>query len=162
MALDPRTFGDAPAALYLIELLNQRNDPLLTRKVSKTLATQRETLNELGRAHLEYDTISTRTLGRLLTLLSEHNQTRATAAIKAMDPFIAHLVVNVLEGGVKTWKRRVSLAASRQNMVARNTPSGCTVEQPIAKPLENEKGAAQLQERSKRYLQRKGKQDTLY
>ena len=162
MTLDPNTFGEAPAALYLVELLNQRNDPVLTRKVSKVLATQRETLNELGEAHLRYDTINIKTFGRLLTLMSEHNKTSATKHLEAHDKFIAHLVVNVLEGGIKTWKRRIAEAARKHSNIARNTPSGCSVEYPLASPLLDEKNARVLQERSKRYLQRKGKIDTLY
>ena len=172
MTLDPNTFGTAPAALYLTELLNQRNDQSLTRKVTRLLASHRETLNELGEAHLKYDTISTRTFGRLLTLLSEHNQCDATHAIYVHDSptenlpvhsaFIASIVVNVLEGGVKTWKRRVQEARRKQSTIARNTPPGCTVEDAMADPLDNEKGPKLLQERSKRYLERKGKKDTLY
>lgn len=162
MTLDPKTFGEAPAALYLVEILNQRNDQALTRKVSKTLATARTTLNELGEAHLRYDTISLKTFGRLLTLLSEFNQREAAKSIAVHDPFVAHLVVNVLEGGVKTWKRRVAEAAKKMSIIARDTPPGCTVEPPFAMPLLNEKGPALLQERSKRYLQRRAKRDTLY
>lgn len=162
MTLDSRTFGEAPAALYLVELLNRRNDQTLTRKVSKTLATQRETLNELGNAHLEYDVLTIKAFGRLLTLMSEHNQTKATEHIAKHDPFIAHLVVNILEGGVKTWKRRIAEAARKQSSIARNTPAGCTVEQPLATPLLMEKDARLLQARSKQYLARHGKQDTLY
>jgi hypothetical protein len=171
MSLDPNTFGTAPAALYLTDLLNQRDDQALTRKVTRLLAANRETLNELGEAHLKYDTLSTRTFGRLLTLLSEHNQRNATRAIAAHDPpgtikvgsvFIAGIVVNVLEGGIKTWKRRVQEARRKQSTLARNTPAGCTVEDAMAKPLDDEKGPKLLQERSKRYLERKGKKDTLY
>lgn len=160
--MDAKTFGDAPAAMYLVELLIKRDDPILTRKISKVLAASRETLNELGNAHLKYDTISTRTLSRLLTLLSEFNQTQATKSIAVIDPFLAHLVVNVLEGGVKTWKRRVQEARRKQSNVARNTPAGCRVDYVLAKPVDNEKTSSLLQERSKRYLERKGKIDTLY
>jgi hypothetical protein len=160
--MDARTFGDAPAAMYLVELLNQRANPLLTRKVSKVLATGRETLNELGNAHLEYDTLSTRAFARLLTLISDFNQGQAVAAIKVMDPFIAHLVTNVLEGGVKMWKRRVQDARRQQSSLARNIPEGITVQCVLAKPSLDEKDSRLLQARSKRYLQRKGKLDTLY
>jgi hypothetical protein len=172
MSLDPNTFGTAPAALYLTELLNQRDDQALTRKVTRLLAASRETLNELGEAHLQYDTLSTRAFGRLLTLLSEHNRRDATHAIAAHDSpdcaekagsaFIAGIVVNVLEGGIKTWKRRVQEARRKQSTIARNTAPGCTVEDAMANPLDDEKGPKLLQERSKRYLERKGKRDTLY
>lgn len=160
--MDAKTFGDAPAAMYLAELLTQRGDQALTRKVSKTLAAARETLNELGDAHLKYDTLSTRTFGRMLSLLSAHNQGDATKSIAAIDPFIAHLTVNVLEGGVKTWKRRVQEARRKQSHIARQTPAGCSVEDAMAQPLDNEKDSRLLQERSARYLARKGKRNTLY
>jgi hypothetical protein len=160
--MDAKTFGDAPAAMYLVELLNKRNDPILTRKISKVLASGRETLNDLGNAHLKYDTISTRTFARMLTLLSEFNQAKAAHSIAAVDPFMAHLVVNILEGGVKCWKRRVQEAQRKQSNVARSTPAGCRVFQVPANPIDDEKDSLTLQERSKRYLQRKGKIDTLY
>lgn len=160
--MDPKTFGDAPAAMYLVELLNQCNNPALTRKVSKTLAAARETLNELGEAHLKYDTLSTRTFGRVLSLLSGHNRLEATKSIVAIDPFIATLTVNILEGGVKTWKRRVQEARRKQSTIARNTPRGCSVHDAMAEPLPGEKDAHLLQERSARYLARKGKRNTLY
>lgn len=160
--MDPKTFGDAPAAMYLVELLNQRNNPTLTRKVSKVLANARSLLNELGEAHLRYDTISTRSFGKMLGLLSAYNQEHATKSIATIDPFIAHLTVNVLEGGVKTWKRRVQEARRKQSHIARATPSGCSVHDAMAKPLDDEKDSKLLQERSARYLERKGKRNTLY
>lgn len=162
MALDPKTFGEAPAAMYLVELLNQRNNPVLTRKVSRALAGSRELINEIGDAHLKFDVLSTRTLSRLLDMLSNYNQTVATASIAKMDPFIAQITVNVLEGSVKTWKRRTQEAVRKFSNIARNTPSGMTVPYVLAAPIPNEKDASTLRARSKRYLKSKGKLDTLY
>src|SRR5574343_497505 len=128
MALDKYTFGEAPAAMYLVELLNQRNDKGLIRKVSKILATSRGALNDLARAHLDYDTISTRTLSIMLNMMSEYHHKHVIEQIGKYDMHIAHLVVNVLEGGIKTWKRRVQKARRAQPNVARNTPEGCSVD----------------------------------
>lgn len=160
--LDPHTFGDSPAAIYLVELLNQKQDVLLTRKAAKVLAEGRELLGDVARAHLDYDALSTRSFSRLLTLLSAYNQSHATTSLRAHDEHVANLVVNLLEGGVKTWKRRVELARRQEKKMARQLPPGSSVQWVPAKPLLSEITTETLRLRSKGYLQRKGKRDTLY
>ncbi len=161
--LDPKTFGDAPAAIYLAELLNQRNSPVLARKVARVLAEGRELLADLARAHLDYDALSTKSLARLLPLISDYNQNRATLSLRQDDEHIANLVVNVLEGGLKTWKARVQKARRDEREAARHRPPGTAAGEWIpAAPLDDEKTSEVLRQRSKRYLARKGKTDTLY
>ena len=162
VALDPRTFGDSPAAIYLAELLNQKGDPVLARKVARVLADGRTLVADLTRAHLDYDALSTRSLARLLPLISQYNQTQAAESIRAEDNHIANLVVNVLEGGLKTWKRRVQEARRSEHQVARTRPPGVPAEWVPAVPLEHETTGEVLRERSKRHLARRGKVDTLY
>jgi hypothetical protein len=159
MALDKYTFGEAPAAMYLVELLNQRNDKQLTRKVSKALAESRSLLNDVTRAHLEYDVLSTKSLSKILNMVSEYNHTHIREIIGKHDPFIANLTVNVIEGTVKTWKRRVAKASKRRPRVA---DDGAVVDYMLAQPIPGEKDARQLQFRSAKYLERKGKINTLY
>lgn len=160
--LAPHTYGDSPAAIYLVELLNQKQDVLLARKAAKVLAEGRELLGDVARAHLDYDALSTRSFSRLLTLLSEHHQKQAANCLRAHDEHVANLVVNILEGGVKTWKRRVELARRQEKKMARQLPSGSSVQWVPAKPLLTELTSETLRRRSKSYLQRKGKRDTLY
>lgn len=159
--LEPHTFGDAPAALYLVEVLNQRQNPLLSRKVGRVLAENRRLLSEVTRAHLDYDVLSTKALAQLLVLLSSHHPV-AVQGIAAKDPHVANLTLNVLQGAVKTWKRRVEHARRQQRQVARLTPSRCSVPIVPAAALEGEITPALLQRRSKAYLARKSKRDTLY
>jgi hypothetical protein len=160
--LDSSTFGTSPAAIYLADLLNRRGNARLNRKVSRTLSNQRSYLNDLVNAHF-LGAIPLSTFCALLELMSANNQAAVVTAIAAeSEPFIANLVVNILEGGVKTWKRRAQEAARTRSTVARNTKPGDSVLEPMAVGVPNEKTAEDLVKRSKAYLARKGKKDTLY
>lgn len=161
MKLHPTTFGDSPAAMYLTVLLNERGDAALARKVGKILSNQRETLNDLVESHFA-DTLSIRTLNRQLNLLSKFNQTEATSAIAKIDPFIAGLVVNVLEGGIKLWKVRASAAAIKQRSTSKSVPSGTSAPRAYAYGIAGEKTDETAKSRSRAYLARKQKINTLY
>ncbi len=162
VSLGPNTFGDTPAAIYLVELLNKKNNPVLARKVAKILAEGREIVSDLARAHLEYDALTTKTLARLIPLLSEYFQTKAAEHLRPFDEHIANLTINVLEGSLKTWKNRVQHARRAERAMARELPPGVSKQWVPAKPLLNETTGEVLRKRSKRYLQKKGKVDTLY
>ena len=162
VALHHNTFGDTPAAIYLAELLNRRNDPVLARKTAKILAEGRELVADLARAHLEFDALTTKTLARLIPLLSEYFQTKAAESLRAVDDHIANLTINVLEGSLKTWKNRVQQARRSERTMARELPPGTSKQWVPANPLLNEVTGDVLRKRSKRYLERKGKSDTLY
>lgn len=162
VALDLRTFGDAPAAIYLVELLNKKNDPILARKAAKILAEGREIVSDLARAHLDFDALPTKTLAKLIPMISEHFQTKAAEPLRTMDEHVANLVINVLEGGLKTWKNRVQQARRSERVFAKNLMPGESRQWVPAKPLLNETTGEVLRKRSKRYLAKKGKVDTLY
>ena len=162
VALDSNTFGDTPAAIYLVELLNRKNDPVLARKTAKILAEGRELVSDLARAHLEYDALTTKTLARLIPLLSEYFQTRSAEPLRAADDHIANLTINVLEGSLKTWKNRVQQARRTERSMARELPPGSSKQWVPAKALTDEVTGDILRKRSKRYLAKKGKPDTLY
>lgn len=161
VTLDSRTFGGSPAAIYLAELLNQKNDPVLARKTAKILAEGRELIADLARAHLDYDALSTRTLARILPLVSAYNQAHATEPLRATDPHIANLATNVLEGTLKVWKRRVQEARRKEKSLAKNQAPGTSVQWLPAHPLPDETSNALLQARSKRHLANAGKVDTV-
>jgi hypothetical protein len=159
MALDKHTFGDAPAAMYLVELLNQRDKKSLTRIVSKSMAESRTLLNDVTRAHLEYDVLSLKSLSKILNMISARHHGHVREVIAKYDEFIADLTVNVLEGSVKTWKRRAQEACRKKQ---RMTSDGSIVDYALAEPIPGEKGSRELQFRSAKYLERKGKINTLY
>lgn len=161
MNLSPNTFGQSPAAMYLSVLLNERGTPALARKVSKKITNHRKVLNELYEAHLEGH-ITVGTLGAMLNLISEANHRDGVAPIAAIDPFIAHIVLNVLEADVKTLKRRVAVAAIEQRGAGRTVPQGASVPRSTALAVPGEKNVETVRQRSRAYLARKGKVNTLY
>lgn len=162
VALDSNTFGDTPAAIYLVELLNKKNNPVLARRTGKILAEGRELVADLARAHLEFDALTTRTLARLIPMISEYFHTKAAEPLRLVDEHIANLAINVLEGSLKTWKNRVQQARRSERTMARNLPPGTSKQWVPAAPLLNEVTGDVLRKRSKKYLARKCKLDTLY
>lgn len=162
LKLEANTFGDTPAAIYLVELLNKKNDRVLARKTAKILAEGRELVADLARAHIDYDALSTKSFAKLIPLISEHFQTKATLSLRQVDEHVANLTINVLEGGLKTWKNRVQHARRSERAYARELPPGVSSTWIPAKPLVNETTSETLRKRSKQYLARKGKIDTLY
>ena len=162
LSLDSRTFGNAPAAIYLASLLNQKGDALLARKVARILAGSRELIANLSQAHLDANALSTRSFAKLLTLISNHHRAAIAQGLRGQDPVIANLVVNLLEGGIKTWKQRVQQARQKERNATRNLAEGEAPRPVWAHPLAREITPEKLQERSKLKLARKGKPDTLY
>ncbi len=162
VTLDRHTFGDTPAAIYLVEMLNKKNDPLVARKTAKIIAEGREMIADLARAHLDYDALSTKTLARLIPLISEHFHLQAAEPLRAHDEHIANLTINILEGSLKTWKNRVQHARRAERTTAKKLLPGASKEWVPAKPLPSEVNAEVLRKRSKDYLARKGKTDSLY
>jgi hypothetical protein len=162
VAIEPRTFGGSPAAIYLADLLVQKNDPVLARKVARTLAEGRSLIADIARAHLDFDALPTKTLARLLTLISTHYQTQIAEPIRKTDAHVANLVINILEGGLKTWKRRVQEARRKERVMARSRPPGAAAQWLPAVPLLDEVSDEDLRLRSKRNLAKHGKLDTLY
>jgi hypothetical protein len=161
--LDKNTFGKAPAALYLTMLLNERGDRRLLRKVARTIESHREALNDIVCCHLHTDEMKTATFSKLLFMLDQRIREAVT---HINDEHIAHLIVNILVGDIKTQKTRCMKAARLQANVARHTPAGETVPMLKATPARGEptidERLATLQEKSRAYLARKGKTNTLY
>lgn len=159
---DKTTFGRAPAAMYLVLLLNERGDPILARKVGKVLRSTRELVNDVVACHLLTDELKTASFGKLIAMIKD--KARASAS-NLPDPFIAHLVTNILIGEIRTFERRCARAAQLQASVARRTSSGNTVPMLKAVPYKEMTDAERiemLQEKSRKYLTRKGKLNTLY
>lgn len=154
------TYGSAPAALYLEEHLKQADNHALSRKVGRTLATQREVLHELTTANLK-GWLSTRTLGRLLPLLSEKNHEYGKQ-LSELDKLSGNLVTNILEGEVKLWKNRVTSVRRQTPNLQRKAGSGVAPKIPAALPLTDEKTNVDLLSKSRAKLVRLNKLNSLY
>lgn len=156
--MDKTTFGKAPAAMYLAHLLMSNPDAALQRKVSRTLTQNRRVLAELTSAHLKGE-ISLTVFGVMLDMISKRHQTEVAEVLWKVNEHIAHLVVNVLEGEVKSLKRRLQSLTPIRRRAARNqymlTPD-------LSDADIDENRVELLRARSKQYLARHGKVDTLY
>jgi len=161
--LDPHTFGSAPAAIYLTLILNKQDEPLVTRKVSRIINESRKLLNDVVDSHYYSDHMSTSSFAKLLFIIE--NNIRESVFILA-DKHLQDLVINVLVGEIKTYKNRTQRAARIKPCVDRLTPEGQSPMMIKAVPGKNEQTRAQrvewLRQKSREYLDRKGKINTLY
>lgn len=163
--IDLYTFGRAPAAMYLAQLLNDMGDKKMTRKVSRFICENHELINGAVFSHMQ-DTLSTQNFAKIIELIAEKIETQSA---KFEDKHIGHLACNVLMGYIKTQKRRCMTAAKIQTEVNKVTPEGETPPEVSAIPsaishyseITHDK-VEQLRERSRSYLARKGKINTLY
>jgi hypothetical protein len=105
--LDKNTFGDTPASLYLVEVLNERNNSKLVRKVSskihgvRTLIGQLETSNAAG-------FLSAHHIGEIIHLM--RNSDQLTIAVDEKDTIVKELTTNICVGELKSLQRRVTKA----------------------------------------------------
>lgn len=163
MTLDKTTFGKTPAALYLTLYLNEKGDTRLIRKVGRMLDGFRETINDVICSHLHTDEMKAASFNRIMALISENAR---VAALRLPDKLAQELVTNILVGEIKSWKTRAMHTARLQRNIQRLTPPGKTVEELKVLPRRGEETEEEriekLKERSRAYLARKGKLNTLY
>lgn len=163
MTLDKTTFGKTPAALYLTLYLNEKGDRALIRKVGRMLDGFRETINDLICSHLHTDEMKAATFNRLMAMVSDDAR---VAARRLPDKLAQELVANILVGEIKSWKTRAMHTAHMQRNVQRRTGAGITVPELKVLPRRgeetDEERVEKLKERSRAYLARKGKKNTLY
>jgi hypothetical protein len=166
--IDKYGVGASPAAVYLVTILNERNDRALARKITKFLADKRAILHDVVGSHLYSDQMTRKTFASLLEMLDAQFR-QSAAQYAARYPEHAHawsLVVNVLIGELKVQKNRGARAAHEQREEARFTPSHVTVKSVKAREKIGDETAAErvdrLRKKSRLYLERKGKLNTLY
>lgn len=158
--LSKDTFGNSPAALYLHLLLIEANSTTLIRKVSRVIKECRELLNDISNSHLNSPYMKTKSVAKLLPMV---HQQMIESCKTLQNPFIEHVVQNILVGDIRTLKTRVSHALHNQSKIARNTPPGEHVLELKAYPSSCEYDKNErLINKSKKYLQNKGKNNTLY
>lgn len=157
------SFGKTPACLYLATLLQERNDPVLARKVGRVLASSRELLNDIVACHYHTSELKRSSFGTLIGML----ETAAREKCEALpDKFIGSLCLNIIVGELRTHKRRLQTAAHTFKKAARSTPEGESV--PVVKAFprpdeETEEARVErLKEKSSAYLERHNKRNTLY
>jgi hypothetical protein len=124
----------------------------------------RRTLNDVVFCHYNSDEMKVKSFGHLIHLIELGIRTEAPAQIPNMH--IAHLTVNLLIGEIKTMKKRYTAAMTRRKALLQH-PRKDGEPEPLVKalPPNDEDEAARielLRDRSRNYLERKGKINTLY
>jgi hypothetical protein len=168
MNLDKFTYGKSPAALYLTLYLNEKNDPVLNRKVGRTLEKWRKRIYEVTNAHARGEAFTC--MGQLsadtFRCIIEQFDTAIRGSVGITDPLCRNLVISILIGELKNWKQRGVRTRKLQTQLARETPDGESVPKLKVMALEGDETLEQrierLTEKSRAYLKRKGKINTLY
>lgn len=149
--------------MYLAAYLNETGNAALVRKCTRMLASWRETINDVICCHLHTDEMKPSSFNRIMWMLDVQAR---EAALLLPDKLAQELVTNILVGAIKSWKTRSIKAARRQQTMARMTKPGTTV--PLMKVIPyrgeetDEERVERLRQRSREYLARKGKRNTLY
>lgn len=143
--LHKNTFGDTPAAIYLVHILNEENNSKLTSKISKYLVNYFCFLNELVESR-ENDTLSR----ELITFIA--NRIRIDALntfyemeVKGHNKIVCDLAANLVCARVK----EILNSSMRE-------ARGCSTKHT------NENKSEILIEKSKNKLREKSKPDRLY
>lgn len=161
--LDKNTLGRAPACLYLTMILDERGDQKLLRKTTRLLSGIRELLNDVSASHVQGDELNAASFGKILELIERDIRERS---MMLADEFIGQLVINILIGELRMFKRRCQSTSILQRSINRSAVTGESVKQlkvmPRADEATEEERQQVLRVRSASYLARKGKQNTLY
>lgn len=163
LALDKHSYGNSPAALYLTLYLNEKDDSSLNRKVGRKLSKWRQVIKDVCMSHMHTDEMMPSTFNILIDMLDGTVRLDAT---QLPDKLTVELVTNILIGEIKSWKTRAQTTARLQRSAARSTVHGASVPiirvMPRKGEVTHEERMKRLQEKSARYLARRGKVNTLY
>ena len=187
--LDKFTYGNTPAAIYLVEHLNAVGTQSLRRKVTRTLTSFNEMVNEIEQSN-EAGLLSAHTVGSLVASLRERvKSTHFNDAVRPEDedPLVLNLMTNLMMSRLKDLARRVQMVRvyeqqqahvrgptikhaldrqidrDRQSRV--HSVLGTLSDLAASKPLSSVQDpikAETLIDRSKRRLERLNKPNTLY
>lgn len=130
--LDKTTFGNSPAALYLVEVLNEVDDPRFTRKLGGIISDTRRLMRAIENANM-LNVFDSRVVGQMLGLVflklnetfSEDILQTAGIAITDDDWDACHLARNLTEnicrGEYKQLARRLQQVRILEQSLARQT-----------------------------------------
>lgn len=157
MNLDQHTFGKSPAAIYLAFHLNKLNSSCELRKVSATLSRYRATFRGLVRSQVA-GTLSAASFASLLELIKLDIGTEKR---EFEDALTSNLVNNILIGELRAWSRQAAKNKSNSKDAQRAGKSARLPIEELTK-TEEEQRIALLKDRSRAYLARRNKPNTLY
>ena len=107
MALDKNTFGDSPAAIYLVHQLNSIDNKKMIRKVASNLTTIHRIINDIVHCQI-FDRVSMQTVNFVAASLREKANDLHEYFVTTYPehPVIGNLVKNLIVGEIKTIIRK--------------------------------------------------------
>lgn len=115
--LDPLTYGDTPAAMYLVRALNQVNSSHLNRSVGKRISTTATSVNELAKSY-EAGFLSAKTYANTLRLMREEVSNSFIESFDIDVSLVDHLRRNVQIGAIKRGIRHAFIACKADRVMA--------------------------------------------
>ena len=172
MMLDKFTFGNTPAAIYLVDRLNTFNDVRLTRKISSVLCKFRRTIAELETANnsgimctnttamfAEKMRVDIQNTGSDL-IHKQSLQDSRDEELSYIDVRCVNLTVNIICGEIKSMKRRLQ-KAKYANRYLDSLPMDKRPRKLRLKDFQDEISPATLQEKAAERSKRRN-QDTKF
>lgn len=124
MNLSENTFGDTPAALYLVRALNELNNPAVGRSVGKRITSNSKCVNELVQAYSE-GTMSAKSVANCLRLIRlEVSSGMPEYAFPCPQRLIDQLTRNVQIGLIKRAMRMCTIARKAERVMENPTQRG--------------------------------------
>lgn len=164
MSLDKFTFGKTPAAIYLVNRLNELGDCNINRRISRKLNHYRSLLNDLLNSN-ETDNLSAHNIAFLCELITKELIENKLYCNDANYIFLDNLATNVIIGEIKSIKRRAKLVRHQEKYDLKNYTNkqlAKNINKLNINDLKDKINSDFLIERSKKYLSRHNKKDTLY
>lgn len=146
--LDRFTFGKAPAAIFLVERLNELGDLKLTRKVSAYIDQENRLLSDMVNAN-RHGCLSTHSLAAFLNFMRQRVK---TSTLSLSDKLTADLTFNVVVGRIKFYIRKTTVVSQRSGKHTKETIIN----------VPDHIHAEFLRDRSREKLMRRGKLCTYY
>lgn len=124
MSLSENTFGDTPAALYLVRALNKLNNPSVGRSVGKRITSSSKCVNELVQSYSE-GTMSAKSVANCLRLMRlEVSSGISEYAFPCSQRLIDQLTRNVQIGLIKRAMRLCTIARKAERVMENPTQRG--------------------------------------
>ena len=116
MSLSKNTYGDSPAALYLVRVLNEYNNSAVTRSVGKRITASSKCVNELVEAY-QLNAMSAKSVANCLRLMRAEVSMPCPVSAPSPDRLIDQLTRNVQIGLIKKAMRLCTIARKAERVM---------------------------------------------
>lgn len=116
MNLSATTFGDTPAAIYLVRTLNEYNSPALTRSVGKRITASSKCVNELVDAY-SLNAMTAKSVANCLRLMRSEVSMPCPLLAPSADRLVDQLTRNVQIGLIKRAMRLCTVARKAERVM---------------------------------------------